>query len=56
MLVSCDKCGAHYDDTYRWTYCPHDKFAMCTVVSRPDGTTGIATTIEQADRIMKGEE
>jgi hypothetical protein len=27
MIVLCPTCGRHYDDTYRWTYCPHDTFA-----------------------------
>jgi hypothetical protein len=27
MIVSCDKCGARFDDEYRWTFCPHNTFA-----------------------------
>jgi len=27
MIVKCcDKCKRHFDDTYRWTFCPHDTF------------------------------
>jgi hypothetical protein len=22
--VTCPKCSKFYDDTYRWTFCPHD--------------------------------
>lgn len=27
MIVTCPKCEARYDDTYRWTICPHGTFA-----------------------------
>lgn len=27
MVVACPRCGAKYDDTYRWTYCPHRAFS-----------------------------
>lgn len=26
MIVKCNHCGIWYDDTYRWTFCPHDTF------------------------------
>jgi len=55
MNVTCEKCGRGYDDVYRLTYCPHDKFGMMTTIMRPDGSTGIATTLAQADRMLKGE-
>jgi hypothetical protein len=28
MRVYCKKCGLSYNDTYRWTFCPHDKFPI----------------------------
>lgn len=27
MIVECPDCHAVFDDTYRWTFCPHDTFA-----------------------------
>lgn len=24
--VTCEKCRLNYNDIYRWTFCPHDKF------------------------------
>ncbi len=26
MIVRCPTCHVHFDDTFRWTYCPHDTF------------------------------
>lgn len=26
MIVQCPTCRTYYDDTYRWTICPHDPF------------------------------
>jgi hypothetical protein len=26
MIVTCTKCGAGFDDAYRWTVCPHETF------------------------------
>lgn len=37
MTVTCDKCKTEYDDLYRLTYCPHEKFGMMTTIMRPDG-------------------
>ncbi len=28
MIVRCPTCHVHFDDTFRWTYCPHDTFAV----------------------------
>lgn len=28
MLVTCDKCGARYDDALRWTICPHNRLEV----------------------------
>lgn len=27
MIVECPECHGRYDDTYRWTICPHGTFA-----------------------------
>jgi hypothetical protein len=27
MTVICKKCGALFDDEFRWTFCPHETFA-----------------------------
>lgn len=28
VIVRCEKCDKVYDDFYRLTYCPHEKFAI----------------------------
>ena len=47
MQTTCETCALTYDDTYRWTHCPHDGFDMVTRVYRPDGTSVVCTTVEQ---------
>ena len=27
MIVTCVRCGAEFDDEFRWTICPHETFA-----------------------------
>ncbi len=27
MIVQCPKCRMYYEDSYRWTICPHQTFA-----------------------------
>lgn len=54
-VVTCEKCGKVYDDTYRWTICPHEEFGMAATANRPDGTVGIATTVQQVGEIHRGE-
>lgn len=58
MITTCPKCGLIYDDTYRWTFCPHNKFAMaCTTTrQRQDGTTEsiIVTNLEQQNAFLQG--
>lgn len=49
----CDDCGDEYDDLYRWTYCPHERFDMRTTVIGPDGAVGVATSIEELDELTK---
>ena len=50
-VVTCDKCGARYDDTYRLTYCPHQRFDMTTSVYRDGKFVGVATSLEELDRL-----
>ena len=55
MRVTCDKCGKVYDDVYRWTYCPHERFEMNTTVV--DGTgqvRGVAHSVERLKELMEG--
>lgn len=52
MTVTCDDCGLVYDDTYRWTYCPHDKFEMRSLVSNGRGTK-ICTTVEEVNTFLR---
>jgi hypothetical protein len=33
MMVRCEICGLVYNDTYRWTNCPHDGFE-CSPTAR----------------------
>ena len=53
MTVTCRKCGKTYDDVYRWTYCPHNSFQMRTEVFSGGEYRGVATTLEELDRLMK---
>ena len=55
MQVNCPVCDLLYDDTYRWTYCPHAKFDMHTTVVRPGKPTVVATTVEELDKLMEEE-
>ena len=27
MIVKCRECEMYYDDTFRWTFCPHEAFS-----------------------------
>jgi len=51
MVVSCEDCGLEYDDVYRLTYCPHERFEMHCVVGGPDGVVGVARSIEELRRL-----
>lgn len=53
MLVTCEACGLEYDDVYRLTYCPHERFEMRCVVGGPDGVVGVATSLEEFGQLMK---
>lgn len=53
MTVKCEKCNKLYDDVYRLTYCPHEKFQMRTIVAGPEGVRGIATTVEECRKLME---
>lgn len=55
MIVKCEKCDALYDDTYRWTFCPHDRFDMATRVLRADGRERICRSINELNELLKGE-
>lgn len=50
MVVHCDKCHEDYDDTYRDTFCPHDKFSMHTIMALGNETF-VATTLEDMEAI-----
>jgi len=52
MQRTCDDCGAFYDDIYRFTICPHGRFEMATTVMRKGGVVGVATTLEELDRLV----
>lgn len=52
MIVSCEKCGLRYDDTYRLTYCPHEKFEMNTTVSSGGRVIGVAHSVEELNRML----
>ena len=51
-VVTCDKCGARYDDTYRLTYCPHGRFDMATSVYRGGEFKGVATSVEELRQML----
>ncbi len=34
MIVQCEKCGRLYDDTQRWTICPHRPLGVAPLTRR----------------------
>ncbi len=52
VTTVCEQCGSRYDDEFRLTYCPHAQFNMQTVVGGPGGIVGVATTIEELNRML----
>lgn len=52
MQTDCPICGLTYDDLYRRTSCPHENFAMHTVVVRGDGRSRVCTNIEELDAFL----
>lgn len=38
-----------YDDTYRWTFCPHDGFDMKTLVIKPGEPPRLVTRLEDLE-------
>jgi hypothetical protein len=53
MTVTCEKCGVRYDDTYRFTFCPHERFEMNTTVGNSSGIVGVAHSLEELNRMLK---
>ena len=51
--VTCQDCGTSYDDTYRLTYCPHERFAMQTVAVRADGQAHVCSSVEQLESFLR---
>lgn len=47
MIRVCEQCGVRYDDLYRLTYCPHERFEMRTVCVDRDGNEHVATSLEE---------
>ena len=51
MTVYCDHCDRAYDDTTRWTICPHDEFPMrCTVSFH--GRTRVCRSLEELNQFL----
>lgn len=55
MNVICDHCGLRYDDVYRLTICPHERFEMRTVVVMGDGEVRVAHTVEELRTLVRKE-
>jgi len=53
-IVKCDKCGLEYDDTYRWTFCPHDTFQMDTLAVKGGGSMKRVHSIEELNTFLYG--
>lgn len=53
MIVKCDKCGKHYDDTYYLTYCPHEYFQMRMTWVDSNGESKVITSLEEFDEVLK---
>ena len=47
MIVTCASCYLCYDDTYHWTFCPHERFEMRLVVNRGDGQSKLCTSVAE---------
>ncbi len=54
MLVKCATCHLEYDDTYRRTYCPHERFEMACTIIRRDGAAVVCTTVGQLMQEIEG--
>jgi hypothetical protein len=52
MIVTCPKCGIYYDDVYKLTFCPHNKFEMNCTVGRGDKILGVAHSPEELQRML----
>lgn len=52
MMVTCEACGQTYDDVYRLTYCPHERFEMRTRVYNGACFLGIARSVEELRRLI----
>jgi hypothetical protein len=55
VTTTCPKCQLEYDDTYRWTFCPHEQFEMRTRVFHDGKDKGIATSLEELHEMTDGE-
>jgi hypothetical protein len=52
MIVTCPRCGIYYDDVYKLTICPHNKFEMNCTVGRGDKILGVAHSPEELQRML----
>ena len=52
MTRTCEDCGVEYDDTYRYTLCPHERFEMhCKIYVR--GEWRCCHTVEEVRAAMR---
>ncbi len=54
MVVRCGICEKVYDDTYQWTFCPHDSFEMQTLAVRGNGQSKVCHSIEELEAWLGG--
>lgn len=52
--VRCPDCGVAYDNTYRWTRCPHERFEMGSTTMRADGTVRKCRTVTEQSAFLRG--
>ena len=52
MTVTCETCGLSYDDVYRLTYCPHERFDMRCVV-HVGKHEKVCTRVEEVDEFIR---
>ena len=43
-----------FDDTFRWTFCPHDAFEMRAAVTRGDGKELVCTSVAELMDFLEG--
>mgnify|MGYP001575200301 FL=1 len=52
MIVQCGSCRIAYDDVYRFTFCPHERFEMQCMVVRGDGQKKVCISVNEVQAFL----